>query len=396
VDSNEVWLEIVLKSGEHVVGRSGGMNAEGAVDPWSHFVNVYMLDRNGNRIDRRNPQDIFTPLYNNQIPPGAADTVHYSFTVPRDIEQPLTVEAHLHYRKFDATYFKYFMRDTKAKNALPVVLLASDRVNFPIGGTPVQNPESRIDLWQRWNDYGIGLLRKGGRGELRQAEAAFSEVEKLGRGDGALNIARSALREGRLDDAAAALERSAKAKIPAPRWTITWFTGLVNKQNGRLDQAIAAFRAVVGTQFADARNREFDFSKDYGALDELGQTLYERAKRERGVDRAAQREALLREAAQWFEKVLELDSEDLAAHYNLSLIATALGDEPRAEQHRKLYERYKPDDNARDTTVAKHRMANPAANHAAEPVVIYSLQREGRYTGEVGPVLSAPAAIATR
>ena len=32
---------------------------------------VYMLDKDGNRIDQRNPQDI-TPLYNNQIPPGAA------------------------------------------------------------------------------------------------------------------------------------------------------------------------------------------------------------------------------------------------------------------------------------------------------------------------------------
>ena len=30
-----------------------------------------MLDRDGNRIDRRNPQDIFMPLYNHQIPPGA-------------------------------------------------------------------------------------------------------------------------------------------------------------------------------------------------------------------------------------------------------------------------------------------------------------------------------------
>ncbi|HSU76008.1 MAG TPA: hypothetical protein VLI89_03005 [Burkholderiales bacterium] len=396
VDSNEVWLEIVLKSGERLIGRSGGMNDEGAVDPWSHFVNVYMLDRNGKRIDRRNPQDIFTPLYNNQIPPGAADTVHYSFTVPRELKQPLTIEARLHYRKFDATYVKYFMRDAKAKNTLPVALLASDRVTFPIGSAPVQNPESPIDLWQRWNDYGIGLLRKGGRGELRQAEAAFSEVEKLGRGDGALNIARAALREGRLDDAAAALERAGRAKVPAPGWTITWFTGLVNKQNGRLDAAIADFRSVIDTQFADARKRGFDFSKDYGALDELGQTLYERAKLERGAGRAAGREALLREAAQWFEKVLALDSEDLAAHYNLSLIAAALGDQVRAEQHRKLYERYKPDDNARDTTVAKHRIANPAANHAAEPVVIYSLQRAARYTGEVGPVLTAPPAIATR
>jgi tetratricopeptide (TPR) repeat protein len=396
VDSNELWLEIVVKSGERVVGRSGGMDGAGAVDPWSHFVNVYMLDRNGNRIDRRNPQDIFTPLYNNQIPPGAADTVHYSFTVPREARETLTIEARLHYRKFDATYVRHFKNDPQAKNTLPVITLASDRVDFPLVRGSVGNAESKIDPWQRWNDYGIGLLRKGGRGELRQAEAAFAEVEKLGRGDGALNIARAALREGRLDDAAAALERAAKAKTPAPPWTITWFTGLVNKQNGRLDEAIADFKAVIGTQFAEARKREFDFSKDYGALGELGQTLYERAKMERGPQAQARREALLREAAAWFEKALALDSEDLASHYNLALISAALGDEPRAERHRKLYARYKPDDNARDTTVARHRMRNPAANHAAEAVVIYPLQRAGRYAGDVGPLLAAPAPLATR
>jgi tetratricopeptide (TPR) repeat protein len=105
---------------------------------------------------------------------------------------------------------------------------------------------------------------------------------------------------------------------------------------------------------------------------------------------------LLREAAQWFEKALALDSEDLASHYNLSLIAAALGDEARAEKHRALYARYKPDDNARDTTVAKHRVTNPAANHAAEPVVIYPLQRAGHYTGDVGPILTAPVPLATR
>jgi tetratricopeptide (TPR) repeat protein len=351
-----------------------------------------MLDRNGNRIDRRNPQDIFTPLYNNQIPPGAADTVHYGFTVPRDLKQPLTIEARLHYRKFDATYVRHFMRDPKAKNTLPVIVLASDRVEFPVGKGDVRNPESKIDLWQRWNDYGIGLLRKGGRGELRQAEAAFAEVEKLGRGDGALNIARAALREGRLDEAAAALERAARAKVPAVPWTVTWFTGQVNKQNGRLDEAIAAYRAVINTEFAEARKREFDFGKDYTALAELGQTLYERSKIERGEKRSV----LLREAAGWFEKVLALDSEDLAAHYNLALIAAALGDEPRAERHRLLYARYKPDENARDTTVSKHRMSNPAASHAAEAVVIYPLQRAGRYMAEVGPILAAPAAVASR
>src|SRR6184192_3855380 len=79
------------------------------VDPWAHFVNVYMLDRNGNRVDRRNPQDIFTPLYNHQIPPGAGQVVHYSFTVPEYQNEPLTLEVKLQYRKFDAIYMNYVL-----------------------------------------------------------------------------------------------------------------------------------------------------------------------------------------------------------------------------------------------------------------------------------------------
>jgi tetratricopeptide (TPR) repeat protein len=395
-DSNELWLDIALKSGDRVVGRSGAMDADGAVDPWSHFVNIYMLDRNGNRIDRRNPQDIFTPLYNNQIPPGAADTVHFAFTVPSGLKAPLQIDVKLQYRKFDATYVRYFEHDPAAKDSLPVVTLASDRITFPVRGVPLanENPSSGIDLWQRWNDYGIGLLRKGGRGELRQAEAAFAEVEKLGRGDGAVNMARVELREGRLDDAAASLQRATKAKTPAYPWSVTWFSALVNKQNGQLDDAIRGLKDIVETRFAEARKREFDFTKDYVALDELGQTLMERAKQERGAQRSAARDALLRESASWFEKTLELDSEDLAAHYNLGLIYADLGDEKRATEERALYERYKPDDNARDTTVALHRLRNPAANHAAEAVVVYDLQREGRYLADVGPILKPAVSIA--
>src|SRR5256885_12303396 len=210
-------MQVVTRSADGVMGRSGVMNAECAVDPWYNFVSVYSLARIGKRIDRRKPQDIFTPLYSNHIPPGAADAVHYAFSVPLDARAPLTVEARLQYRKFDATYVKYFQRDSQAINSLPVITLASDQVVFPISGSDiaVSNAESKIEPWQRWNDYGIGLFRKGGRGELRQAEAAFAEVEKLGRGDGALNIARVSLREGRLDEAAAAPPRAGKAKITA-------------------------------------------------------------------------------------------------------------------------------------------------------------------------------------
>lgn len=108
-DSNEVWLDVTVTAGDRVIGRSGGIDAAkgNEVDRYSHFINIFMLDREGNRINRRNPQDIFVPLYNHQIPPGAAWTVHYGFEVPRDVTAPVTVNVKLRYRKFDAEYMRF-------------------------------------------------------------------------------------------------------------------------------------------------------------------------------------------------------------------------------------------------------------------------------------------------
>ena len=151
-----------------------------------------MLDSDGNRIDRRNPQDIFTPLYNHQIPPGAAASVHYGLALPADVTEPVTVEVKLQYRKFDAEYMEFVAENGHVggqkirgdegtrpySNELPITTLAVDRVTFPVEGVAdtaadVTNPERDIPAWQRWNDYGIGLLLKG-KAELRQAERPFA------------------------------------------------------------------------------------------------------------------------------------------------------------------------------------------------------------------------------
>src|SRR5262249_2185649 len=56
VDSNELWVDARVTDDAGVeLGRSGGLGSHGEVDPWAHFINVYMLDKDGNRIDRRNP-----------------------------------------------------------------------------------------------------------------------------------------------------------------------------------------------------------------------------------------------------------------------------------------------------------------------------------------------------
>jgi tetratricopeptide (TPR) repeat protein len=354
------------------------------VDPWSYFLNAYLLDRDGNRIERRNAQDIYVTLYNHQIPPGAAAVVHYALEIPDDADGPVTIEARLQYRKFDTRFYRHVQGEAFRGNDLPITTLAADRLVLAVaGGAEVAGQEQAIPAWQRWNDYGIGLLRKGNqganKGELRQAAAAFARVEALGRSDGPLNLARVYYKEGRLEEAAAALRRAARFTPPAPPWTLAWYSALVDRESGHLDAAIESLEALADNRFSEARPRGFDFSRDYRMLNELGRTLYERARQERGAKRREARVALLERARFRLEQTLEIDPENAAAHHNLALVLTELQQPRLARRHRELHERYRPDDNAVERAVSTHRRRNPAADHAAEPVAIYDLQRRGAF-----------------
>lgn len=407
VDSNELWAEMTVTDADgRVIGRSGGRGPHEEVDPWSHFLNVYMLDRDGYRIDHRNAQDIFVPLYNNQIPPGAAAVLHYRFTVPPETKGPLRVQAQVNYRKFDTIYYNYVFGGTNYRrgapfiltNPLPITVMASDSIVLPVtGGASATNAPSAIPLWQRWNDYGVGLFLKGDRGsekgELIQSAAAFREVEKLGRADGALNLARVHFKEGRLTDAVGALQRANDTNRFNPagnRWTIAWLNGLVNKQNGVLDDAIREFTSILEDRYPELEKRGFNFSRDYEVINELGQTLFERAKMERS-DPERQR-GFLNEAVRRFNNTLAVDSENVTAHYNLALIHAQLGDREKAAHHRRLHERYRPDDNARDRAVSIARRNDPAADRAAQATVLYDLQRPGVFGLPPAPRSNASAA----
>ena len=273
VDSNEIWVELAARANGKVIGHSGGIDPAGYVDPYSHFINVYMLDRNGNRIDRRNPQDIFVPLYNKQIPPGAGQVVHFGLEVPEGTTGPIELEAKVNYRKFDRTYMDYVFGKGKGPE-LPIVVMAKDAVQVAVAGGPTaKNEPSPIPLeWQRWNDYGIGLLLEGAdkggqKGELKQAEEVFRKVADLGRADGWVNLARVYQKEGRIPDALAALEKAAAHKEPPAPWVINWLTGQINVRNAMFDEAIQNFEAVLKTPDPD---RKFDLSLDFVVINELG------------------------------------------------------------------------------------------------------------------------------
>jgi len=280
------------------------------------------------------------------------------------------VSVDLRYRKFDTTYMRAFQGKQFTGNDLPIVTIASDTVVLPVSGTEITGNASPIPTWQRWNDYGIGFLRKPDRAALRQAEAAFREVSSLGKADGALNLARTFISEGRLDEAAAELRKAASQG--AYPWSVAWFSALVDMQNGELDSAIDAFETLIETQFSDARRRGFDFSRDYRLRNTLAQAYFERAKL---AGSSAEVTDYLQASEEQFVETLRLDPENLAAHYGLAQVYARLGQQDRAEHHRQLHAVYRPDDNARDRAISAARRRNAAANHAAEAVVIYDLQR---------------------
>jgi tetratricopeptide (TPR) repeat protein len=484
VDSNEIWVDFQAIAGGKVIGRSGGLSGPdetGEVDPWSHFVNVLMLDRNGNRIDRRNPQDIFTPLYDKQIPPGAGQVVHYMLTVPKDVTGPVELTVKLRYRKFDYKYMEYVHKDSgKAIPKLPIVDICTDRVTLPVAGVGenVNAQESPIQpLWQRWNDYGIGCLIEGGagnkKGNLKQAEAAFQKLltldAKAAFAHGHLNLARVYIEQGRLDKATQELNATQKCDPPAPWWVVAWFKGLVIAQNSTtredLDLAASLFEKIVDPanqpKHEDGKPK-FDFTRDYVVLAEWGRTLYKRSTLEKAGSED-ERKYLLQSVAA-YERALAIDPEDVDSHFglnqcydrlgqgvanapppsepvtaeylkkladavlektspgeqrtksagDLAAAVTALGKLPPdpknprlppirsliarlqpafhdekyaalqaglaavlAELHRVSHEIYKPDELARAFTVAKYRANHPAANAAAEAIVIYPTNRQG-------------------
>jgi tetratricopeptide (TPR) repeat protein len=399
-DSNEIWLQVTVDGGSRRIGQSGMLDADNRVDPWSHFVNNFMLDKDGNRIDRRNAQDIFVPLYAHQIPPGAGQTVHYSFTLPDDIADVVTIRVRLLYRKFDSTYMEFVDRKLTEmgaphirghkdgqpwRNDLPITVLCEDTVVFPVSGVNVivNNAERDIPEWQRWNDYGIGMLLKG-KSELKQAAEAFRHVEQLGRFDGPLNLARVLFSEagpGQLDEAVEAVQRAATFVDPAaPPWTLAWLSGLVNRQQGHLAAAEKNFRQALDYRTEESVRRKFSFAGDNVVINLLGQTIFDRALQIRGSARQDEKLSRLREAAEAFEATLTVDAENADAHYNLAQLyaASQLNKPELAKQHADAHDRYKVDDTARGLAVGKARQKYPAADFASESLVIYNLHRDSQ------------------
>ena len=261
VDSNEVWLDVTATSGGRVIGRSGGCRRR----------------RRGRSRGRTSSTCTCSTARQPHRPPQPAGHLHAALQPPDSagrrrgralrarrpagLTTPVEVEVKLQYRKFDATFMRFALGKTvrgriyRSRRSPPTASRSRSRAPRCNG---------RAATARRFRSGSAGTTtasrccsRHGGseKGELRQAEAAFAEVERLGRPDGPLNLARVFYKEGRLDEAAAALRRAA-ASAGAPPWTVGWLNGLVNKQNGHLDEAIANFERVLDAASPEMRSAD--------------------------------------------------------------------------------------------------------------------------------------------
>jgi len=374
-DSNMTWLEVTLldESGTPLL-MSGGMREDRFVDQEAHAYRGLFLDAAGQEIDKRNGWDRRTPVYVRFIPPGAADTVHYRFTVPAGVRGPLTLRARLNYRKHKQSYNRWAMGATAAAAQppgtrseaavdtrtwdyddakvpeLPVVVLDEVSVELVVGpgavvlvdGAPLAAGAAAgaADDWMRFNDYGIGLLRQN---DLRGALAVFRQVQRLAPdyADAFINEARVHLVEGNLIEAETALERALEMRPGF--FKANYFLSRVARGFGEYERAAELLEAVAA-----------EFQYDRRVQIDLGNTYYLMRRYEDAV-------------APLLHVINQIDPEELGAHYNLMLAYRALGEEAKAEIHESRYLRYREDEDIRQIT-GPYKRANPIANREAQAI----------------------------
>jgi len=378
VDAYDTWLELKGTDDKGQTVFWSGMvedNGKGPVEKGAHFYRSLQVDAHGNRINKRNAWATRAVVYVHLIPPGAADTAHYRLHIPEHAGNKITLHARLCYRKFswfntqfsfagvpdptqpkpevspdydDTKYtFAGSLKGVSAKREqipdLPVVALAEDEVTLNVAShnSPAPPPTEVLQAgdWQRWNDYGIGLLLQG---DLKGAQVAFQKVTEIDakNPDGWVNIGRAAVQEGDMDRARTVLEKALSLSPELAR--AHFFYAKVLRSDGRYDEAADHLRKVVA-----------QYPRDRVALNDLGRILFLKRK--------------YADAVKVLQSVLAVDPEDLQAHYNLMLCYNGLGNEKQAREHQQRYMRFKADESAQAIT-GPYRQLNPEDNNERQSI----------------------------
>ena len=223
------------------------------------------------------------------------------------------------------------------------------------------NPDWPEKGWIRWNDYGIGLLLQG---DLRGASAAFTKVAEIAKDkpDGPLNLARAKIRRATFPPRRSPSPRPRRRR---PGWRKTASSARSSPRK----------KAGLTTRSPTSSASTAKFPKDRVVLNQRARVLY-----------LAGRYA---DALPFIDRVLAIDGEDLAAHYNAMLCLKALGRAEEAAAEEKWYRFFKEDEGSR-AVLAEYRRTHPYDNRESLPIHVHdepvpAKAEEPPWIAEIGP-----------
>jgi len=308
-DLYEAWVEFTVQDGAGKdIYHSGFLKPDGSLDPRAHSFTNRPVNTEGQFVDNHKVWTIHSVAYDNSVQAGRSVLVRYQFRIPADIKGPIKITARVNYRHFRQSYSdNVFGPDHPA---YPVVEIASRTRILNIGNNdsvkpdPGDNPD-----WMRWNNLGIGYLD-----QLQYADAiqAFNEVVKLrpDYADGYTNIALTEIQWEKYGSARAGIEKALALSPNSAR--ALYYAALLERRAGHSDAEVADLVEVV-RQYPDSRD----------ARRELGISYYQQHKDD--------------EAMQQFNELQRIDPDDLAAHYNLSILYRRAGMHDKAAEQQALF-----------------------------------------------------------
>jgi tetratricopeptide (TPR) repeat protein len=308
-DLYEAWVEFTVKdSNGKEIYHSGFLKPDGMLDARAHsFTNRPVTDE-GDFVDNHKVWTIHSVAYDNTVQAGRSVLVRYQFRMPAEVAGAVTVTAKVNYRHLRQSYLNNIFG--KDHPAYPVVEIASRTRVLKIGDNEPEKPEpSDNQDWMRWNNLGIALLDQF---QYQESIQAFSEVVKL-RPDyveGYTNVGLTEIVWEKYDSARKAIGKALSLDPNSAR--AHYYDGLLQRRAGNSAREIADFRKVV-EMFPESRD----------ARRELGITYYQQNQNTAALEQ--------------FEALQRIDPDDLAAHYNLSILYRRMGKMKEAAEQQAMF-----------------------------------------------------------
>jgi tetratricopeptide (TPR) repeat protein len=217
-DSNDVWVEVSIAP----TGTAGG---GGSLRDDTHLVRGQPVDKDGEPLLRRDPQNMRGVVYNTSLSPADPQVVRYAARLdelpPGKDVTSLELVATLRYRKFSRDYAAFACKSlpaidaaTRARCLEPPVIdvaVARRQLLFKEGAGPPKPRSTTADDWQRYLDHGLGLA-DGLVDEASAARPSLLAAMKLApsRAEPRLGLMRLALALGRTEEV---LSEGARAEV---------------------------------------------------------------------------------------------------------------------------------------------------------------------------------------